>query len=406
MAAYFAVNNMSSGVKAAVIIAAAGSGSRMATTEPKQFLELAGKPVLVHTALAFLQTSAISCVVLVIPESHREHVSFLITQYQLNNYSAQVKIVNGGLTRQESVANGLQALPGDIEVVLVHDGARPLVNEEIIQNCLESAAVNGAAIAAIPVKDTLKAVVDQQITGTVDRHGLWQAQTPQAARVELLKNALAVAAADGFTGTDEASILERTGCLVEVVEGSERNIKITRPEDLVLAEKLLRQDSPSPGLSVRIGHGYDVHRLVEERPLILGGVQIEHAKGLLGHSDADVLCHAICDGIVGALGLGDIGRHFPDTDPAFKGISSLKLLEHVISLAHEKGFRPANIDATVVAQQPRLAPYIGAMRRNLADCCGVGEEYINVKATTTEGLGFAGRQEGVAAHAVVLLQAG
>lgn len=394
---------MLTGIRTAAIIAAAGSGSRMETSQPKQFLDLCGRPVLVHTALAFLRIPAISCIVLIVPETYREHVSCLVTHYQLNNYAAQIKIVTGGLTRQDSVTKGLEALPAETEVVLVHDGARPLVSEAIILDCLQTAAVKGAAIAAIAVKDTLKSVVDGQIVSTLDRQGVWQAQTPQAARVELLKNAIAVATADGFSGTDEASILERAGCDVEIVEGSERNIKITRPEDLDLAERLLRSDSSSGMGTVRVGHGYDAHRLVGKRDLVLGGVKIEHDKGLLGHSDADVLCHAICDAILGAVGLGDIGRHFPDTDPSLKGVSSMELLRHVVVMATEKGFHPVNIDATIIAEIPKLAPYIDAMRQNLAQCCGLDDGAVNIKATTTEGLGFVGREEGIAAHALVLL---
>jgi len=311
-------------------------------------------------------------------------------------------VVAGGATRQESVRQGLAAVPPGTELVAVHDAARPLVTPELITACIEAASEHGAAIAAVPVKDTLKREAPgQMIAATVERADLWQAQTPQVARRELLVAAYAAAKRDQFCGTDEASLLERLGHQVALVAGSETNLKITRPEDRTIAEALLMQTPPAP--SFRIGHGYDAHRLVEGRALTLGGVTIPHRLGLLGHSDADVLTHALCDAILGALGAGDIGRHFPDSDPRYRGIASLKLLAHVIDLMHAKGLDLANADVTVIAQQPKLAPHLPAMQANLAAACRVVIEAINLKATTTEGMGFAGREEGIAAHAVVLL---
>lgn len=387
-------------MKVAAIIPAGGSGRRMGLSEPKQFIRLAGVPMLVHTLRAFAATPLIHAIVVVAPAEHLSRTKALLRQYPVPRIHA---VVAGGDTRQASVRHGLAALPPDTELVMAHDGARPLVMPMLIDACIKAAEVHGAAIAAIPVKDTLKQGNSEQlIAATVERKGLWQAQTPQVARLEMFQAAYAAAERDRFTGTDEASLLERAGFPVALVEGAETNIKVTRPEDLAIAEALLMKTNPAAPF--KIGHGYDAHRLVEARPLILGGVIIPHRLGLLGHSDADVLTHALCDAILGAVGCGDLGRHFPDTDPRYKGIASLKLLGQVITLAQEQGFRLANADLTVVAQQPKLAPHLPAMRDHLAAVCQVAAEAINIKATTTEAMGFAGREEGIAAHAVVLLQ--
>ena len=284
--------------------------------------------------------------------------------------------------------------------MLVHDAARPLIDRATIVRCIEGAAAHGAVIAAVPVKDTLKKVgVAEAIEQTIDRSGLWQAQTPQAARRSLLEQAFAAAEQSGFVGTDEASVLEAAGIAVRVVAGSERNLKITRPEDLLVAEALLQEHT-----LMKIGHGFDAHRLVSGRKLILGGVTIDYALGLDGHSDADVVAHAFTDALLGALGLGDIGRHFPDSDGQYKGIDSLLLLERVQQLADEQGLVLGNADITIVCQRPKLAPHLAEMQINLARCCRVDPAAINIKATTTEKMGYTGRGEGIAAHAVVLMK--
>ncbi|MEN8258808.1 MAG: 2-C-methyl-D-erythritol 4-phosphate cytidylyltransferase [Thermodesulfobacteriota bacterium] len=387
------------------IIPAGGIGTRMGLNMPKQYYELLGVPVLVHTLRAFEATADIEGVIVVVPEDHLQATEALVDSYGL----AKVRrVVAGGILRQDSVANGLAAVPAETEFVAVHDGARPLVTPELISSCLQVARAKGAAMAAIAVKDTLKDVAaDGVIKSTVDRRSLWQAQTPQVMRAESLRRAMAEVEVD-FVGTDEAAFLEALGEKMVVVEGSERNIKITRPEDLQIAAALLQSDNGADVMDKtkkreRIGHGYDAHTLVEGRDLVLGGVTIDHERGLLGHSDADVLTHAMCDAILGALGLGDIGRHFPDSDPAYKGISSLRLLEHVMALAEEQGYRLGNADATVVAQQPKLAPHWQAMQENLCKICKVEAGQMNLKGTTTEKMGFAGRGEGIATHAVVLM---
>ncbi|MEN8140396.1 MAG: 2-C-methyl-D-erythritol 4-phosphate cytidylyltransferase [Thermodesulfobacteriota bacterium] len=385
------------------VIPASGSGRRMGQDRPKQYLELAGVPILIHTLRGVAASKAIDSMIVVVPADHLAASRELIARFQVAKVAA---VVAGGKLRQDSVAAGLAALPDQCDLVAVHDGARPLVAPELIDACVAAAKDHGAAMAALPVSDTLKEVGGGgRIKGTVDRSHLYQAQTPQVVAPALLRRAMEQAAERGFVGTDEASLLEPLGVEMVVVEGAATNIKVTRPGDLGLATALLpgRGEDMAITGEVRVGHGYDAHRLVADRPLVLGGVTIPHDKGLLGHSDADVLCHALSDAILGALALGDIGRHFPDSDPAYKGISSLLLLEQVVALAAEHGYRLANADVTVVAQAPKLAPFWPEMVANLAKVCGVATSQINLKGTTTEGLGFAGRGEGMAAHGVVTL---
>jgi 2-C-methyl-D-erythritol 4-phosphate cytidylyltransferase/2-C-methyl-D-erythritol 2,4-cyclodiphosphate synthase len=393
--------------KVGVIIPAAGSGIRMGLPTPKQFFELAGDPILIHTLKVFQQTESVGIVIVAVPAESCTQLEEQVRYYHL---SKVLRVIAGGKERQDSVQAGLKALPDSVEFVMVHDGVRPFVTPSIINSCLKEIEQTGAAMAAIPVKDTLKAVsAEGTIAQTVDRSGVWQAQTPQGARISLLKEAFAAAKRDGITATDEAGLLERLNIPVKVVEGSERNIKITRPEDLILAKAILMENSKESADSVGdggfySGYGYDAHRLVEGRPLVLGGVTVPHDRGLKGHSDADVLTHALCDALLGAAGTGDIGQHFPDTDEKLKDISSLKILERVAELVTERGYALQNADITVVAQKPKLAPYITTMKENLAAACKTVSDTINIKATTTEGMGFEGREEGISAHAVVLLE--
>jgi len=394
--------------KTAAIIPAAGIGKRMGLPMPKQCYELGGKPILAHTLQRIGQADSIGSIILVVPADHKDWAERLVQEYQLAKVT---QIIAGGELRQDSVQAGLAALPETVELVLVHDGVRPFVELPVIENCLAEAQRSGAAMVAVPVKDTLKAVSsDGIIEQTVDRSRVWQAQTPQAAKVSLLKKAYEEAAKQkDFIATDEAALLERINIPVKVVEGSEKNIKITGPEDLILARAIFMESQidktvQQNGNNFRSGCGYDAHRLVSDRPLVLGGVTVPHDKGLEGHSDADVLTHALCDAILGAAGLGDIGQHFPDTDQQFKGINSLKILEQVAALATDKGMVLQNGDITIVAQKPKLSPYFATMQNNLAAACGTDSDTINIKATTTEGMGFAGREEGMEAHAVVLLR--
>ncbi|HHO48298.1 MAG TPA: 2-C-methyl-D-erythritol 4-phosphate cytidylyltransferase [Desulfobacteraceae bacterium] len=384
---------------AAAVIPAAGSGVRCGSALPKQFVALDGKPVLIMSITPFLEVREIGIVVATVPGDHRKTAAAMLAAFFSPKERQRIIVIDGGPTRQESVRAGLSALPAETEVVLVHDAARPFVTPAIIERCLEGALQQGAAIAAVPVRDTLKMEgPDRAVQRTVDRKGLWQAQTPQAARIGLLRRAYDLADRDGFSGTDEASLLEHAGIPVTIVEGSELNFKITRPDDLVLASGLIREKKINT-----IGHGFDAHRFTEGRPLILGGVAIPYPLGLEGHSDADVLTHAFIDALLGAMGQGDIGRHFPDTDGRYRNISSLELLRQVMGSAAKRGMSLINADMTLICQQPKLAPFMESMRDNLAAVCSVSRDAVNIKATTTEQMGFTGRGEGVAAHAVVLL---
>jgi 2-C-methyl-D-erythritol 4-phosphate cytidylyltransferase/2-C-methyl-D-erythritol 2,4-cyclodiphosphate synthase len=385
-----------------VVLPAAGFGSRMGSTVPKQFLELAGESILIRTIRVFLDHPDVDVIAVVLPAEHIETARIQILDFFAGDQQ-QLLFTTGGDTRQQSVHNGLNALPADIYGILVHDGARPMLTAAVINRCIEGINDHGAVIAAVPVKDTLKEVEQTRITRTVDRSRLWQAQTPQAMRRELLEQAFAHAAATDFIGTDEASLLEHAGIRVHVIEGSEQNIKITRPGDLALASGLLEQRTKEKTV-MKIGHGFDAHQLVEDRKLILGGVEIPYHLGLAGHSDADVLTHALMDAILGALGAGDIGRHFPDSDDNYQGADSIKLLEHVMVLARAQHMQIGNCDLTIICQQPKLAPHLAAMKTHLAAACNTAEENINIKATTTERMGFTGRGEGISTHAVVLMQ--
>jgi 2-C-methyl-D-erythritol 4-phosphate cytidylyltransferase/2-C-methyl-D-erythritol 2,4-cyclodiphosphate synthase len=382
----------------AAVIVAAGSGSRMGMDIPKQYLMLAGLPVLVRCLRPFLDHPEIARVALVVPAARLAASESICASYGLA--SPRLNFVAGGARRQDSVLAGLRALAAETEIVLVHDGARPLVTPALIGRCIEAARQNGAAIAAIPAQDTLKRQdASGRIAATIDRDGLWQAQTPQAARLDAL---LAAFAAHGQTDvTDEAALLEMAGVPVTLVPGERSNIKITCPEDLGLAEKLLAKGQISSPL--RIGHGYDAHRFAANRALVLAGVTIPYQFGLAGHSDADAATHALCDAILGALALGDIGRHFPDSNGEFKDIRSLLLFEKVMAMARQRGYGLKNADITIICQAPKLAPFMDEMRKTLAASCGCQPEDINIKATTTEKMGFTGRGEGIACHAVALL---
>ncbi|NUP99096.1 MAG: 2-C-methyl-D-erythritol 2,4-cyclodiphosphate synthase [Armatimonadetes bacterium] len=375
----------------AAVIPAAGSGSRVGQPVNKLLLPLAAEPLLTHTLRA-VAASGLEQVVLVTQPAEREAMAAVARAA-----GCEVTFADGGPTRQASVIRGLQALRPEIELVAVHDGARPLVTPELFATTLVAAAEQGGAVAAVPLVDTIKEVVDGQITAAVDRSKLWAMQTPQAFRVTLLQKAARQAAVTGFEGTDEVSLVEQIGQPVRVVPGSGRNLKVTRAEDFALAAAYLAGQEATV---TRIGFGYDVHQLVAGRELWLGGVQLESEVGLLGHSDADVLLHAICDALLGAIGAGDIGQHFPDTDPAYRGVASLRLLEATMAKVTAAGYRVENVDATVIAERPKLAPYVPTMRAGIAAVVGVSPDAINVKATTHERLGALGAGQGMAAHAV------
>lgn len=378
------------------IILAGGSGSRMGAGCNKVLLDVCGEKVITRAVKAF--AGLVDGIVLV---SREEDQAALLTATQ--GLNVPLHTVCGGDTRQASVWNGLCALPPDCTHVLIHDGARCLVDADTIRRCKQSAEKRGTGVAAIPAVDTIKQVdAGEDVLATPDRSQLRIVQTPQAFQVELIRRAHLAAQAEGFLGTDDASLVEHMGQSVHLTLGDRRNIKLTTPEDMKMAEAFL--DRPFPAL--RIGQGYDVHRLVEDRDLILCGVKVPHTLGLLGHSDADVALHALMDAMLGALALGDIGKHFPDTDERYRGISSMVLLHHVTDLLAEHGARVTNCDVTIIAQKPKLLPYIPQMRQNVAEALHLPLERVNVKATTTEHLSFEGREEGISAQAVCMVEQG
>ncbi len=378
------------------VILAGGSGSRMGADRNKVLLTLRGEPVILRSIRAF--QGLVDGIVLVSRAEDMAAMQSLVAQNSLN-----AAVVPGGDTRQDSVWRGLCALPDGADRVLIHDGARCLVDAATIEDCKASVEQYGTGVAAVPLVDTVKQVDAEGIAvATPDRSSLMAVQTPQGFEVELIRHAHEVARRDGFLGTDDASLVERLPRPVHMTPGHRRNIKLTTPEDLKMAEAFL--DSGFPAL--RVGQGYDVHRLVEGRDLILCGVTVPHSLGLLGHSDADVALHALMDAMLGALALGDIGKHFPDTDERYRGISSMKLLHHVVALLKEHNARVTNCDVTIVAQKPKLLPYISTMRMNVAEALGLPLNRVNVKATTTERLAFEGREEGISAQAVCMVMEG
>ncbi|WP_139492819.1 bifunctional 2-C-methyl-D-erythritol 4-phosphate cytidylyltransferase/2-C-methyl-D-erythritol 2,4-cyclodiphosphate synthase [Brevibacillus dissolubilis] len=388
-------------VDTGVVIVAAGSGKRMGAGYNKIWLTLEDKPILEHTVQVFADHPEIGEVVLVISEQDLPDI-----EEWASTVPYDVKLALGGAERQDSVRSGLAALSPSCEYVLIHDAARPFITPAQISETIEKVREADAIIVAVPVKDTIKVVNPEGVVeATPRRESLWAVQTPQAFRLSLVIEAHARAMAAGLLGTDDASLVEWMGYPVTVVMGSYENIKITTPEDLVFGEEILRKrkNKRSKVPMMRIGQGFDVHQLVEGRPLIIGGITIPYEKGLLGHSDADVLLHAITDAILGAIGEGDIGRHFPDTDPRFKDADSLKLLLHCWKMAKARGYELGNLDATIIAQAPKMAPHIISMQELISVALDADLSQVNIKATTTEKLGFTGRGEGIAAQAVCLL---
>lgn len=384
------------------IIVAAGKGARMGLGCNKVLCPLFGVPVLVRTLRAFLGCGEIGRVGVVVAAADVAQAESQLKAYGLLGRVAFV--TQGGEDRQASVLCGLEKAVGDI--VLIHDGARPFVTQDVIVRTIRSAQRLGSGVAAVALKDTVKrADEDGRVLVTPPRAQLRAVQTPQAFKRSDICGAHAWARAQGLRATDDAALLEAMGKAVYLVEGDMENIKLTTPEDMQVAEAILRRRGEAP-LAVRIGQGYDVHRLVEGRRLILCGVEVPYERGLLGHSDADVAVHALMDALLGAAALGDIGRHFPDTDPVYAGADSIALLRSVVGLLGQKGYRTGNVDVTIIAQQPRLKDFIPAMRARVAQALGLEVENVNVKATTTERLGFEGEGLGISAHAVATIWPG
>ena len=374
------------------LIMAAGSGNRMGTGDNKIFLSFAGRTLLQHSLHAFLQTGCVDGFAIVAREADFEQIEQSVAGTNCNYV-----LVPGGKERQHSVLNGLRALPQDCTHVLIHDAARPFVKPAIILEVLRAAQQSGAAIAACAVKDTIKVVRQGAIVHTPNREDLAAAHTPQGFLYSHILQAHEKAEKEGLLCTDDAALLEHYGNPVQIVWDDDANIKITTPHDYAVIQALERQNN------MRVGQGYDVHQLVQGLPLILGGVTVEHTHGLLGHSDADVLTHAVIDAIIGACGWGDIGRWFPASDEQYRNISSIALLRHVYDKLQEVGMLVSNIDACIVAQSPRLAAYTPQMCANFAAALHMDEKRINVKCKTTETLGFAGRMEGMEAQAVCMV---
>ncbi len=386
------------------LIPCAGAGLRAGGDAPKQYQLIAGKPMVLHTLDAFAAVSRIAKTVVVVSPDDATFTTL--------NADADI-LPCGGATRADTVKNGLQALLdkgcSSTDWVLVHDAARCLITPEQINHLIDECqhdVVGG--LLACPVADTLKSSdgsSDARVDGTVDRADKWAAQTPQMFRIGSLKAALDKASQAGMAITDDASAMEAVKLQPKLVKASSQNFKVTYPEDFALAEAILnsRNKTMSNSPQFRIGEGWDTHQLVEGRPLVLGGVTIPFSKGLLGHSDADALCHAITDALLGAAALGDIGKHFPDTDPRYKGADSVALLKHTAALVREGGWQIGNVDSTVIAEAPKLAPFIDAMRKNLSEALGLEEAQVNVKAKTAEKMGPVGEGLAMEARAAVIL---
>lgn len=380
------------GPKVIALIVAAGSGSRMGQDLPKQYLKLGGKAVLRHCLETFARHPRIAGVRVVINEALRDLYDAAVTNLTL------MPPVAGGQKRQDSVRLGLESLAAEKpDLILIHDAARPFIDAGTIDRTIDTLARHDGALAALPVVDTLKrgvAADGVNFSGaTVDRTGLWRAQTPQGFRFQKLLEAHRQAAS-GPEMTDDAAVAEAAGLKVALVMGHENNFKITAPADLARAEQMMRQQ-----MEYRTGNGFDVHRLIPGDGVIMCGITIPYHQKLEGHSDADVGMHALTDAILGAIGAGDIGQHFPPSDPQWRGAASWKFLAHAAKLVADKGGRIAHCDITLICEQPKVGPHRAAMAAKLAEILGLTIDRVSVKATTTEKLGFTGRGEGIAAQA-------
>jgi 2-C-methyl-D-erythritol 4-phosphate cytidylyltransferase / 2-C-methyl-D-erythritol 2,4-cyclodiphosphate synthase len=384
------------------IVVAAGSSARLPGNVPKQFEPIGSRTLLEHAVAALASDRAVRGVVAVLPATDVAGERGAAAA----RLPGVLQVVAGGSTRAESVGNGLAAAAAhEPRFVLVHDAARPAASAALVARVIEATRLHGAAIPALAVVDTVKRVEgspagELRVLETLDRSTLRLAQTPQGSRTDWLVAALAVAARSGIVATDEAAALEHAGHAVAVVEGDPANRKVTSPEDL----RALRATAAEPRSRLRVGSGFDVHRFEAGRRLVLGGIELAGEVGLAGHSDADVVLHAIMDALLGAAGLGDIGVHFPPGDPRYKDSDSRVLLADVHCRIADLGLRIVNVDVTVLAERPRLQPHVDAMRRAIAETLALESSQVGIKATTLEGLGALGRAEGIAAQAVALLE--
>ena len=369
------------------MVVGAGEGRRFGGEVPKQYQELSGQAILRRSLMAFLEHPEVTAVQAVINPGHHDLYKDAVRGLSLP------APVNGGRTRQESVALGLESLAGDPPgCVLIHDAARPLVDPGVVSRVLAALEASPGAVPALAVADTLKRGDGNFVETTVDRSGLWRAQTPQGFRYDDILAAHRKAAGEELT--DDAAVAERAGLAVAMVEGAEDNFKVTEPEDLKRAEQTLG------GGDIRTGFGFDVHRFGDGDHVTLCGVAIPYGFGLEGHSDADVGLHAVTDALMGAIGAGDIGAHFPPSDPQWKGAPSDVFLRHAGELLAARGGRIGNLDITLICEEPKIGPHREAMTARIADILQISSDRVSVKATTTERLGFTGRGEGIAAQAV------
>ena len=379
------------------LIPCAGVGARSGAAGPKQYEPLAGRPLVAHTLAALAGVPRLAATLVVLAPGDAVFETLVPPRPDL--WLART----GGATRAATVRAGLCALrergAADADWVLVHDAARCLLRPEMVERLIDACLDDPVGgLLALPMADTLKQGAGGRVTATIDRAGKWAAQTPQMFRLALLEQALDSA---GPGVTDESSAVEALGLSPRLVEGGLDNFKITWPADFALAAS--RLETRMNPTSIRIGEGWDTHVLVAGRPLVLGGITIPHTHGLLGHSDADALLHAITDALLGAAGLGDIGRHFPDTDPAFKGADSGVLLQEAVRRVRAAGWVPVNVDSTIVAQAPKMAPHIAAMRERIAGLLGMPADAVNVKAKTAEKMGPVGEGRAIETRAVCLL---
>lgn len=369
-------------MKVTLILACAGKGERANLGKNKLLVPINGKTVLERTLSVFYKSGLIDEYIVTANPSDIDEIEKIIPD--------GVQIVRGGKTRSESVKNALEKTDGGI--VLIHDGARPFVTERIIKDCITAVEKYGSAVTAIPSRDTVCGEDRERISKYLGKNGLYSVQTPQAFYANDIKDAYARAGARSFN--DDGEVYKAFYCDPQIIRGDINNIKLTYPEDF---DRLKKQTD------CRIGIGFDCHRLAENRKLILGGVNITHDKGLLGHSDADVLTHAVMDAILSAISLRDIGYHFSDKDPRYKDADSMKLLGKVLAMATKKGYKVKSVSATIMAEKPKLLKYIPSITENLANAIGIHPDDIGIGATTLEGLGFIGREEGICAQASAVL---
>jgi len=386
------------------IIAAGGRGTRLGAASPKQMLRLGDRTILQRSFDVVDAHDLIDEIVIALPpDLAASPPPYLISAKK------PVRIVDGGMRRQDSVATAFAQISTWADVVVIHDAARPFATPDLFSRVIDAAAKGGAAIAALQASDTVKETTAAPgvriVSRTIARDSIYLAQTPQAFTRKVLAEAIEFGRRTLGTATDEASLAEQAGHPVRLVDGEAANIKITTEQDLNVSKALLgmKDWGSGPGSVPRVGTGYDLHRLEEGRPLVIGGVQIPHDKGLAGHSDADVLCHAVTDAILGAAAAGDIGQHFPDTDARWKDANSIELLSRAVDIVRAAGYSVANVDAVVIAEQPRLLPHVPAMRAKLANAIGIDESAVSIKGKTNEKVDALGRNEAIAVHAVALL---